>query len=1546
MRPFLRPLLGLSLAAPAGVAAPALLTAAPSVAGAQQVDVIRGRITGPDNENIQGATVTATSISGNVTRTARTDREGRFTITFPGGDGDYMVSIAALGFGARRFEVKRTADQEILVADARLSRVSTVLDAMRVTAARDRVSRNQSAQPDIGGTEQAIANAASTVPADQLGDLAAMAASLPGVQLVPGADGGANGFSVLGLGADQNANTLNGMNFGGSSLPRDAAVSGSLSTSPYDVSRGGFSGGQFNLRPRPGSNFVTRGASLNLDAPQLQWTDRAARALGQSYSNVSLGGLVAGPIKPDQAFYNLSYQLGRRSNDYQNLTNTGALGLQAAGVAADSAERLLALLRTARVPATLGGLPSDRLGDNGSLFGSIDIAPPSSTRGQSMSFVFNGSWNRQRPLGGAVTDVPAYSAERTGWNGGLQARHSSYASIKGVGVLTETTLGVNGSRSEMSPFLDLPSGRVRVNSTFGDGSTGVQTLGFGGTQGMNATQTNSSVGYMNQLSWFSANNKHRLKLTSELRREAYAQDQRTNLLGSYAFNSLADLQTGTAASFSRQLTPRRSGGSQLVGGLSLGDAWRKSGDFQLQYGVRLDGNRFLADPAANPEVERLFGEPNDRVPSRLYVSPRVGFSWTYGQAPQVGAFEGAVRGPRAVVRGGLGVFQGTPGTSAIASAIENTGLPSAVQQLACAGIATPVPNWGSYADDPSSIPTRCADGTVGSLFANTAPSVTLFARDYQAPRSVRSNLQWNGPVLDNRFSVSVEGTYSLNLNQPGSVDLNFAPVQRFALADEAGRPVYALPTSIVPLTGAIASRDARVSQAFSRVSQLRSDLRSESRQVSVRLAPTRFSPNFSWNAAYVYANVRDQVRGFQSTVGNPFDVEWARSGFDARHQIQYTLAYNFFDAVRVNWFGSFRSGVPFTPTIAGDVNGDGSSNDRAFVFDPASASDPALGAAMRQLLASGPEAARECLRSQLGTLASRNSCQAPWTSSAILSLTFNPVKFRMPQRATLSLQVSNPLGAADMLINGERSLKGWGQSPLPDQALLYVRGFDPETQRYRYEVNQRFGATDPSRSAFRAPVTLTALMRFDIGPTRERQLLTQQLDRGRTLPGTKSPEQLLRAMYAGGGVPNPMAQILRQQDSLKLTGPQADSIASLNRWFTIRSDSIWAPVTSYLGALPDRYDHDDAYDRWLHARQASIDLLARLAPQVRGLLTAEQHRRLPAFVSSYLEPRYLASIRSGTASFTGGGMLPGMGGMGGGGGDDSRRRGWGWRRAHHHQAVERRAGYGGADRTGRVKRVGYCGGTVRARRLSDPAPPSSSRTIPSAVSETRRSRPVVPDPLLLSPTHAPSLPLHRRRDGARRRRRSSPSSIRPLGAVVAKTSAPVGMVTAVRALPGGRVLLNDALQRRVVLLDSALAVSAVVADTTPATNNAYGGRIAGLIPYRGDSTLFVDAATLSMLVLDPNGKVGRTMSVPRAQDANALVSAAFGTPGFDGKGRLVYRRCRSSASPVHRRARAARAAACRPRRRCPTRPRSCASTWPRAWSTRSASCGRPRSRCR
>jgi hypothetical protein len=129
---------------------------------------------------------------------------------------------------------------------------------------------------------------------------------------------------------------------------------------------------------------------------------------------------------------------------------------------------------------------------------------------------------------------------------------------------------------------------------------------------------------------------------------------------------------------------------------------------------------------------------------------------------------------------------------------------------------------------------------------------------------------------------------------------------------------------------------------------------------------------------------------------------------------------------------------------------------------------------------------------------------------------------------------------------------------------------------------------------------------------------------------------------------------------------------------------------------------------------------------------------------------------------------------------------------------------------------------------------------------------------------------------------------RPLGAAIA-TSDALGAVSAVRQLPGGHLLVNDPVRRRVVLLDSMMKTVAIVADTTAATDNAYGVRGGGILPYRGDSTLFLDPASLSMLVIDPKGIVTRVMAAPRPDDVNSLVGGALGFPGFDSKGRLIYR---------------------------------------------------------
>jgi hypothetical protein len=166
----------------------------------------------------------------------------------------------------------------------------------------------------------------------------------------------------------------------------------------------------------------------------------------------------------------------------------------------------------------------------------------------------------------------------------------------------------------------------------------------------------------------------------------------------------------------------------------------------------------------------------------------------------------------------------------------------------------------------------------------------------------------------------------------------------------------------------------------------------------------------------------------------------------------------------------------------------------------------------------------------------------------------------------------------------------------------------------------------------------------DVGPTRERQDLTQLLDRGRTTSGQRAPEQFLRAFYGSGGVMNPMAQILRAADTLQLTPTQADSIAVLNHEYTVKLDSIWSPVIKYLANLPDHYDQDQAYDRYRGAREASVDALIRVAPDIKSLLSPSQIRKLPTFVTPFLDTRYLASVRSGTSG-VGLGMMMMPGGM-------------------------------------------------------------------------------------------------------------------------------------------------------------------------------------------------------------------------------------------------------------------------------------------------------------
>jgi len=136
----------------------------------------------------------------------------------------------------------------------------------------------------------------------------------------------------------------------------------------------------------------------------------------------------------------------------------------------------------------------------------------------------------------------------------------------------------------------------------------------------------------------------------------------------------------------------------------------------------------------------------------------------------------------------------------------------------------------------------------------------------------------------------------------------------------------------------------------------------------------------------------------------------------------------------------------------------------------------------------------------------------------------------------------------------------------------------------------------------------------------------------------------------------------------------------------------------------------------------------------------------------------------------------------------------------------------------------------------------------------------------------------------------APPPVRPLGQITRVAAESLASVAAAVPVAGGRVYVNDITARRLLLFDSALTRATVVADSSGSAD-AYGSTPGTLLPYRGDSAVFISPSALSMLVLTPEGAVARVMAMPtagRGPGLMGLIGNIFGTPGFDARGRLAY----------------------------------------------------------
>ena len=1266
----------------------AALALLPALAGAQvgSTDIITGRVTGPDSQPIRGARVEATSVETGVTRARTTDDKGRYTILFLDGGSQYRVTARMLGMSPQTAVITRQADEDRLTHDFSLTTMASVLDVVEVTA---RQAPRAGERPEPGSTERVLSGEQlARLPIDP-SDPNLLALLQPGVIGVSATDSTAAGFSVAGQRTDQNLVTLDGLTFGTGTVPQEAVRSTRVITNTYDVARGQFTGGQVATTTRGGTNQNAGSFSYSLRDPHLEFdgADESNQSLASGFTQHQFSGGFGGPLKKDKLFLFGSFQVRRRIDPLQTLTSLDPTTFERLGANPDSADRFRQIVDSVGIPLSVAAVPDDRLSDNGTLIGRLDW-----TINDDHSLMVRGNWqgSLQNAFRSSALALPSHAGEQRSDGVGTMV---TLTSIIGRFINEGRAYYANDGRNT-SPYLLSPEGRVRITSELSAGSLGISTMEFGGNTAMPTEGINDQLEITDEISWLSGSGRHRFKLGGLLNHTGFSSETETNNRGSFTFNSLADLENNPPAEFRRSLRGTERSGGSFNGAIYLGDTWRKGRSFQMTMGARLEGSSYDGRPAYNIAVDTVFDRRTDLFPRDVRISPRVGFTWQVGldtsrARPGQGGGAGGGRGaggggggggggrgglgglggrgggggaggvpagiPTLIVRGGIGEFRGRAPTQLFQSAIEATGLPSGEQQIVCVGSAVPIPDWDAYLTDPSTIPTQCA-GTPGPTpVSGQRPSVTVFHPDFSTPRSIRSSLGVTRR-LSLRYGLNLDYTYARGTSLYGLRDLNLNATSQFTLANEANRPVYVPANTVVPASGAVSQLASRRNNAFGQVIEATSELSSVTHQLTASVNGVS-ARNMIWNVAYTVMRSRDQT-GFApaslgggggggrfgggglsvsgggfGTVGanDPNAFEWGTSDLERRHSILGTVTWMARQWIDLTGMLRVTSGQPYTPRVAGDINGDGARNDRAFVFDPANpalASDTGLVNGMQRLLASSSDRVRECLESQLGAISRRNSCRAEWSPTLDLQANLRPKLGALNRRMTFVITAVNPLTGIDQLLHGANNLRGWGQPNRPDPTLLYVRGFDATNQRFIYQVNERFGDNNATRTAFRTPFMIGVQARLQVGPDRQREMMQGMLGALNARGGPGGGGALANLDFNAiveRIAPDPTKLLIALKDSLKLTSVQIVKLQLVGDTLNGKTKVLIDSLRGRLGTTPTQNaDLRTLFPQIQPLLQQGRQNYLAAIESIRGILTPEQWNQLP---ENFRNPR----LRTGPA---------------------------------------------------------------------------------------------------------------------------------------------------------------------------------------------------------------------------------------------------------------------------------------------------------------------------
>lgn len=1051
-RSFATPLLvvGLALLGPSGLAAQAGTT----------TGAIAGQIVDDSGAPLGGAQIVATNLETGFERGALSGEGGTYSIQFLPVGGPYRVVVQYLGFRAVADTIPRVGLNQTVRASYTLQPQAVEVEALVVTA-----------ESEIDVTQPALLAEVSEQRIDELPtagrDFTNFIALTPYVISNVGtttggtfsAGGGrVSANNILIDGAEAN-NTFFGGNRGGSRSPYpfslEAIEAFQVSTTPYDVSAGRFSGGRVNAITKSGTNDFQgsvfgffRGDELGKPPFEFQGVDYGDEPLPE-YTVSQFGATVGGPIVRDRAhfFFALDNQLRRNPI----LVDFPAL----APASVDELSRILAEQYGIDLAAQSGTI--DETEDELAVLGRVDWQI-SGDHAVGVRYNYTNFENQNDYI------FSRYD---------LVGRGSTFGAITHSAVLNLNSVFDWGGRGVFNEFrvqlasehtprtgAALPASEVDVDD---------RTVNFAGNFINPNDLKERTFQIINNTSFDLG--RHQVKVGTDNTRISIVNDFFFARYGFASFSDLEDLEARRPFIYFRSITPdsvpfEEGGLAEPVAwdlAVYAQDNWQMNDRLNLLFGLRYDYPHYTSVPRRNVQFEQDFaaldpGATTARAPEDTdNIAPRLGVTYDLSG------------NGTSVLRAGVGKFFGRVPFVGQTNSLAQTGL----QQLFlfCGGDRAPVLDYNAMAADPDAIPDRCrtsaeaaADPYFGFGFGGgtSVPNITYYSDDFELPETWKANLGYEQQIA-RRASAGFDVSYANTTNNFFAIDLNLDTVPEFFA--EGGRPIYVPPSEIN--RGEADDSESRINSAYGDVLQQNSIATARTYALAL-FGAYRISERYTVNGQYTYQDTEDDgsytcctagaARGDNSTSANPNNLDYSRgpADFARRHSLSFDFTAELPFGVNLSGIWRAQSGTPFTAVINGDVNGDGEDfNDRAYIPTEAEISGGDF------LFASAEDAAEfqsllssfECLQEARGSIIGRNSCWNDWQHYLDVRLGLElPFAGRSVELIADLFNVLNGL-------NDE-----WGdhRTVFWQEDLYQSVDFDEVSETFVYEVNDQFG--DPSET--------------------------------------------------------------------------------------------------------------------------------------------------------------------------------------------------------------------------------------------------------------------------------------------------------------------------------------------------------------------------------------------------------------------------------------------------------------------------------------------------